>query len=119
MIFSFDDVTTFFLVLLAVLAVIVLIGNATTAIGKIKGKHDEPLEKVEHRVDDLEGRMVRVEEKLDNDWEFRQEEIDFNKLILQSMKQIVKHLTKASDDENERKQLESVETDIDRFLIEH
>ena len=119
MVFSFDEIGTFVVVLIGLLGFVILVSNASSAYGKFKSKLDEPLDKVEHRVDGLEDRMDKVEEKLNGDWEFRQEELEFNKLVLQSMKQIVKHLTRIADDDEEQKRLETVENDIDGYLVEH
>ena len=117
--YTFDQVSTFFVVFVAILGLVILIGNVASTLKKWRSEHYEPLEKVEGRVDNLEDRMEKVEEKLVHDWDFRQEELEFNKLMMLSMKQIVKHLTHTAKDDREVEQLEAVEGDIDRFLVEH
>lgn len=119
MTYGFDEISTFFMVLMGIFGSIVLITNVINAITNLKHKHDEPVENIDQRVDDLEDRMDKVEEKLDGDWDFRQEEVEFNRVVLHSMKQILKTLNHMADGDQNKKQLETVDGEIDKYLIDH
>lgn len=59
--------------------------------------------------------MREVDEKLDGDWQFRQQEAEFNRLMLKS----IKHLLQHEIDGNDKESLVKMEAEIDGFLIEH
>lgn len=124
--FTFEQVVTFVLILIALLGLVVLLSNVVNSVEKLKGKHDEPVDKLVKRVDGiqtdvngLQDRMETVEKKLDGDWEFRQDELEFNRVVLHSMRQILKALDKLSDEAVDKDTLEEVDEEIDTYLINH
>lgn len=98
------EIEGFVIVIAGICAAIVLIGNV---VRTIKGAA-KPAKEFAQRVDDLE-------RKVSGDWEFRQEQEEFNKLMLKSMKQLMKH----EIDGNDVKGLQAMEAEIDAFLIEN
>ena len=71
------------------------------------------IEDHEKRIKALEKCCDEVHGKLDGDWEFQQAEVEMNRLLLKSIKQLLKHAI----DGNDTAGLEAVEGEIDDYLM--
>lgn len=126
---QFDEVTTFVLMLIGVMTFIVLTFNVSQAIRTWKHQGKQPLEKLEDKIEEiepkiipnLEDRLERIEktlerhdEKLEGDWEFREETKDFERLMISSMKTLVEHLG-----DGEEKDIDELGKELDKYLIDH
>lgn len=116
---TFDEVGITIAVIAVALTFIVLVWNAVKAIHDWRQMARRP---TSDRIEDHERRIVHLEEcceetreKLAGDWEFRQEEAEFNKLMLRS----VKHLLSHEIDGNDIEDLRRMEADIDNYLFDH
>ena len=116
---TFDDVGITVAVVGIALAFVVLVWNAVKAIHDWRQLARRP---TTDRIDDHEKRIARLEEcceevhgKLDNDWEFRQDETEINKLMLRSIKQLLQH----EIDGNDKASLVQMEAEIDNWLFDH
>ncbi len=116
---TFDEVGITVAVVGIALAFVVLTWNAVKAIHDWRQLARRP---TDDRIEDHERRIVHLEEcceeareKLAGDWEFRQEEAEFNKLMLRS----VKHLLAHEIDGNDLDELRRMEADIDNYLFDH
>lgn len=116
---TFDEVGITIAVIAVALTFIVLVWNAVKAIHDWRQMVRRP---TSDRIEDHERRIVHLEEcceetreKLAGDWEFRQEEAEFNKLMLRS----VKHLLSHEIDGNDIEDLRRMEADIDNYLFDH
>ena len=69
----------------------------------------------EQRISHLEGCCSEVQSKLQNDWQFQQDETEMNRLMLKSIKQLLKH----SIDGNDTSGLKHMEDEIDNYLVDH
>ena len=83
---------------------------------------DDRIAEANGRIDDhetriayLEGCCEEVHGKLNADWQFQQDEIEMNRLLLRSIKQLLKH----SIDGNDTEGLAEMESAIDAYLIDH
>ena len=83
---------------------------------------DDRIAEANGRIDDhetriayLEGCCEEVHGKLTADWQFQQDEIEMNRLLLRSIKQLLKH----SIDGNDTEGLAEMEGAIDAYLIDH
>ena len=83
---------------------------------------DDRIAEANGRIDDhetriayLEGCCEEVHGKLNADWQFQQDEIEMNRLLLRSIKQLLKH----SIDGNDTEGLAEMEGAIDAYLIDH
>lgn len=123
---TFDEVGITFAAIAVALAFIVLVWNASKAIKEWiaslkKPENDridsteEQLKDHEQRISNLEGCCVEVQTKLKNDWEFQRDETEMNRLMLKSIKQLLKH----SIDGNDREGLKHMEDEIDGYLLDH
>lgn len=112
--FTFDQVTSFAVVLVGVLGCIVLIGNAVQTLRRWYQRHRDPVDGLDQRISDLEAHAVKVDGKLEGDWEFRQDEAQINMLMLRSIKLLLQH----EIDGNNIAGLKKMEDEIDVFLLE-
>lgn len=114
---AYDEVGVTVAVIAIALAFLVLTWNAVKAIHDWRLMAKKPtadtLADHEHRIVHLEECCEDVRGKLKGDWEFRQEEIEINKLMLRSIKQLLQHAVDGNDVES----LVALEREIDEFLI--
>ena len=116
---TFDEVGITIAVIAVALAFVVLVWNAVKAIHDWRQLAKKP---TADRIEDHEQRITRLEEccsevrgKLESDWEFQQDEMEMNRLVLKSIKQLLKH----SLDGNDKEGLKSMEDEIDGYLLDH
>lgn len=116
---AFDEIGVTFAVLAIAMAFIVLVWNTVKAIHDWRTMAKKP---TENRIEDHERRIAKLEEccdevkgKLASDWEFQQDEIEMNRLMLKSIKQLLKH----SIDGNDTDGLHKMEAEIDGYLVDH
>ena len=116
---AFDEIGVTFAVLAIAMAFIVLVWNTVKAIHDWRIMAKKP---TVNRIDDHERRITRLEEccdevkgKLASDWEFQQDEREMNRLMLKSIKQLLKH----SIDGNDTDGLKKSEAEIDEYLVNH
>jgi len=116
---TFDEVGITVAVIAVAMAFVVLTWNAVKAIHDwrllAKKPTAEKMADLEERVSQLECCCTEVRGKLQNDWEFQQDEVEMNRLLLKSIKQLLKH----SIDGNDTKGLLEMENEIDGYLLEH
>ena len=116
---TFDEVGITVAVVGIALAFIVLVWNAVKAIHDwrllAKKPVDERIENHEQRITHLETCCSEVQGKLQNDWQFQQDETEMNRLMLKSIKQLLKH----SIDGNDTSGLKHMEDEIDNYLVDH
>lgn len=119
---EYEQLQAFFVVLLAMCALIAAVSGACAAIVKFwryaHKQSDENASKIadhEQRITRLEGCCDEVRGKLQSDWEFQQDEIEMNRLMLRSIKHLIQH----SVDGNDTKKLEMMEQEIDDYLLAH
>ena len=116
---AFDEIGVTFAVLGIAMAFIVLVWNSVKAIHDWRTMTRKP---TSDKIEDHERRILHLEEccdevrgKLASDWEFRQDEIVMNRLMLKSIKQLLKH----SIDGNDQDGLKAMENEIDTYLVDH
>lgn len=116
---TFDELGITVAVIGIALAFVVLVWNAVKAIRDWRQLARKP---TDDRMDDHERRIAHLEacceearEKLAGDWQFRQDEAEFNKLMLRS----IKHLLQHEIDGNDTKALQQMEAEIDNWLFDH
>ena len=116
---AFDEIGVTFAVLAIAMAFIVLVWNTVKAIHDWRQMAKKP---TVNRIEDHERRIVKLEEccdevkgKLASDWEFQQDEIEMNRLMLKSIKQLLKHAIDGNDTDG----LHKMETEIDGYLVDH
>lgn len=116
---TFDEVGITVAVIATALAFVVLVWNAVKAIHDWRQMAKKP---TADRIEDHEQRITRLEEccnevrgKLQSDWEFQQQEVEMNRLVLKSIKQLLKH----DIDGNDTDGLKAMEDEIDTYLVEH
>lgn len=119
---EYEQLQAFFIVLLGMCALIAAVSGACAAIVKFwryaHKQSDENASKIadhEQRITRLEGCCDEVRGKLQLDWEFQQDEIEMNRLMLRSIKHLIQH----SVDGNDTKKLEMMEQEIDDYLLAH
>lgn len=116
---TFDEVGITVAVVAIACAFVTLAWNAVKAIHDwrqlAKRPTDERIEDHERRISHLEGCCEEVRGKLENDWEFQQAASETNRLLLKSVKQLLKH----SIDGNDTQGLRDMENEIDDYLVEH
>ena len=114
---AFDEIGITVAVIAVALAFVVLVWNAVKAIHDWRALAKKPttdrIEDHEERIKALEKCCEEVHGKLDNDWEFQQAEVEMNRLLLKSIKQLLKHAI----DGNDTAGLEAVEGEIDDYLM--
>lgn len=111
---TYEQLTAFVVVLFGLLGAIVLIGNAAKVIIEWYKEHKGPMSELETRVGFLEDRANRIDEKLQEDWKFRQDTLAFNKMLITSIKQLLQHEV----DGNNISGLREMEREIDSYLNE-
>lgn len=115
---TFDEVGITVAVIGIALAFVVLVWNAVKAIHDWRQLAKKPTEEVladhEERISHLEACCEDVHGKLAGDYEFMVEEKEFNKLMLESIAQLLKH----SIDGNDRDGLQSMESRINKYLLD-
>ena len=116
---AYDEVGITFAVVAIALAFVVLVWNAVKAIHDWRQLARRP---TTDRLDDHERRISKLEEcceevtgKLNADWEWQQDAAEMNKLLLKSIKQLLKH----SIDGNDQDGLKQMEAEIDGYLVDH
>lgn len=116
---AFDEVGITVAVVATAFAFIVLTWNAVKAIHDWRQLAKKPttdrIEDHERRISHLEGCCSEVQSKLQNDWQFQQDETEMNRLMLKSIKQLLKH----SLDGNDTQGLKHMEDEIDTYLLDH
>jgi len=116
---TWDNVAIAMAGILAMLSVIVLLWNAVKSIIEWKQAVHKPTDDVlanhEQRITHLETCCSEVTGKLQNDWQWQQDEAEMNRLMLKSIKQLLKH----SLDGNDKDGLKAMEDEIDGYLLEH
>ena len=130
--YTYDEISTSILVIVAALGAFILFANALKAWHELRrpevdlrdtvDEHQRTIQSDHARIDDhetriayLEGCCEEVHGKLQCDWEFQQAEVEMNRLLLKSIKQLIKH----SLDDNDINGLTAVEGEIDDYLIKH
>lgn len=116
---AYDEVGVTVAVIAIALAFVVLVWNAVKAIHDWRQLARRP---TTDRLDDHERRISKLEEcceevtgKLNADWEWQQDAAEMNKLLLKSIKQLLKH----SIDGNDQDGLKQMEAEIDGYLVDH
>lgn len=123
---TFEQVGTTLASIAIALTFIVLVFNATKAIHewRIRAKKptDEKFQEHGKIIQDHETRIGHLEEccsdvhgKLVNDWEFQRTLAETNRLLLRSIKLLLKHNIDGDDTEG----LQAMEDAIDNYLLEH
>lgn len=116
---QFNEIGVTFAVIVAAMSFVVLSWNAVKAIldwrAMAKKPADDKMADHERRITALEASYKEAAEKLQSDWEFQQDEVEFNKLMLKSIKQLIKH----GIDGNNTGGLEEMEKEIDEYLVDH
>lgn len=116
---AFDEVGITVAVIAAAFAFVVLTWNAVKAIIDWRNLAKKPtadrIEDHERRISHLEGCCSEVQGKLANDFQFQQDETEMNRLMLKSIKQLLKH----SLDGNDTQGLKHMEDEIDTYLLDH
>lgn len=116
---AYDQLGITAAVMCAALAFVVLVWNAVKAIHDWRALAKKPttdrIEDHEKRIKALEECCDEVHGKLENDFEFQQAEVEMNRLLLKSIKQLLKHAI----DGNDTAGLESVESEIDDYLMKN
>lgn len=116
---TFDEVGITVAVIAVALAFVVLVWNAVKAIHDWRQLAKKPtsdrIEDHEQRISHLEECCAEVRGKLESDWEFQQDEMEMNRLVLKSIKQLLKH----SLDGNDKEGLKRMEDEIDGYLLDH
>ena len=106
-------------VIAAALAFMVLTWNAVKAIHDWRALAGKPTEDAiadhERRISSLEECCSEVRGKLQSDWEWQRDAADMNKLMLRSIKHLIQHAV----DGNDVSKLESMEQEIDDYLLNH
>ena len=115
---QYDNLGITVAVIGAALAFIVLVWNAVKAITEwrkmAKKPTDDRFNDHEARISSLEEWVKRADQKLDEDYAFRQDEVLFNQLMLKSIKQLLSH----EIDGNDKEGLVAMEKEIDSFLMQ-
>lgn len=116
---TYDELGITVAVIAVALAFVVLTWNAVKAIHDWRCLAKKP---TADKIADHEQRITRLEEccaevrgKLQNDWEFQQDNIAVNQLMLKSIKRLLQHLI----DGNDTAKLLEMEQEIDDYLLKH
>lgn len=116
---AFDEIGITVAVICVALAFIVLVWNAVKAIhdwrALAKKPTDDTMADHERRITTLERSYAEAAAKLQSDWEFQQDEVEMNRLMLKSIKQLIKHSLDGDDVDG----LKNMEAEIDGYLLEH
>lgn len=116
---TFDEVGITIAVIAVALAFIVLTWNAVKAIHDWRNLAKKPtvdrIEDHEIRISHLEKCCEDVNGKLKSDWQFQQDEMEMNRLLLESVMHLIQH----SLDNNDTDNLKDMERRIDKYLLDH
>lgn len=125
---TFDELLIVIGVITGVFTFIVLTFNVSKALREWRHIRNEPIDRLaeqlgqiqqqivpnlSERLSNIEAKLNRHEEKLLADFEFQQDEAEFNKLMLKSIKQLLQH----EIDDNNKQGLIDIEKEIDAFLL--
>ena len=115
---EFSEIGVTFAVIVAAMTFVVLTWNAVKAILDWRAMAKKP---TADRIEDHEQRIAHLEEccqevsgKLQNDWQFQEEEKEFNIIMLEAVGQLMKHAL----DGNDRDGLRAADERIDQYLRE-
>lgn len=123
---QFNEIGITFAVIASALAFVVLAWNAVKAILDWRAlakkptderidDHERRIDDHERRIDDLEKCCEEVRGKLQSDWKFQQDEVEMNRLMLRSIKQLMKHALDGDDVDG----LKNMEKEVDDYLVDH
>ena len=116
---TFDEVGITVAGIAVTLGFIVLVWNAIKAFDegmqRAKKPTSEKIADLSSRVSYLEGCCSDVQGKLAKDYEFQQKTDEMNRLLLKSIKQLLKH----GIDGNDKDGLQVMEDEIDNYLVEY
>ena len=122
---QFNEIGVTFAVIVAAMTFVVLTWNAVKAILDWRALAKKPtvdrISEQDERIDDHEQRITHLEEccsevrgKLENDWQFQEEEKEFNIIMLEAVGQLMKHALDGDDTDG----LREVDEKIDKYLRE-
>lgn len=122
---QFSEIGVTFAVIVAAMTFVVLTWNAVKAILDWRALAKKPtvdrISEQDERIDDHEQRITALEEccsevrgKLENDWQFQEEEKEFNIIMLEAVGQLMKHALDGNDTDG----LREVDEKIDKYLRE-
>ena len=119
---EYEQIQAFFVVLLGMCALIAAVSGACAAATKFwryahKQSEENAMKLSEHekRIENLESCCEEVHGKLNSDFQFQQDEIEMNRLVLKSLKTLIQHAV----DGNDTVKLEKREQEIDKYLLDH
>lgn len=115
---QFSEIGVTFAVIVAAMTFVVLTWNAVKAILDWRALAKKPttdrIEDHEQRITALEECCSEVRGKLENDWQFQEEEKEFNIIMLEAVGQLMKHAL----DGNDKDGLKAADEKIDKYLRE-
>lgn len=122
---QFSEIGVTFAVIVAAMTFVVLTWNAVKAILDWRALAKKPtvdrISEQDGRIDDHEQRISHLEEcctevrgKLENDWQFQEEEKEFNIIMLEAVGQLMKHALDGNDTDG----LKAADEKIDKYLRE-
>lgn len=116
---QFSEIGVTFAVIVAAMTFVVLTWNAVKAILDWRALAKKPtvdrIDDHETRISELESCCKEVRGKLKSDWDFRQDEMEMNQLMLKSIKRLLQHAV----DGNDTQKLVEMEQEIDDYLLGH
>ena len=123
---TFNEVGTAVAAIAVACAFIVLVRNAVQAMKEWAAALRKPsvdlirenegkLANHEERISHLEECCTEVRGKLQSDWEWQQSETEMNKLVLKSIRALLKH----SVDGNDVDKLKAMDEEIGNYLVDH
>ena len=123
---QFSEIGVTFAVIVAAMTFVVLTWNAVRAILDWRALAKKPtvdhMSEQDGRIADHEQRIAALEScceevrgKLKADWDFQQDEMEMNQLMLKSIKRLLQHAV----DDNDTNKLVEMEQEIDDYLLEH
>lgn len=116
---QFSEIGVTFAVIVAAMTFVVLTWNAVKAILDWRAMAKKPttdtIANHEQRITALESCCEEVRGKLKADWDFQQDEMEMNQLMLKSIKRLLQHAV----DGNDTKKLVEMEQEIDDYLLQH
>lgn len=115
---QFSEIGVTFAVIVAAMTFVVLTWNAVKAILDWRALAKKPtvdrIEDHEQRITALEECCSEVRGKLENDWQFQEEEKEFNIIMLEAVGQLMKHALDGNDTDG----LKAADEKIDKYLRE-
>lgn len=116
---QFNEIGITFAVIVAAMTFVVLTWNAVKAILDWRALAKKPTADTiadhELRIEKLEECCKEVRGKLQSDWQFQQDEVEMNRLMLKSIKQLMKHALDGDDVDG----LRNMEKEVDDYLVDH